>query len=191
VSLRPGAGTTGARFRVLSVVSLGGMGWCTIKIMRFPRVIRLDESDSHVYDRPAVPGEWAVPGSFVFLEADPATLNGKQQEAFRHGFLGTVSFGWSTLVAVYEISDEEYQAVIERLAAHFVQHYGAPDRTAALTAAREEAGFAASLCDHEIHTVLALERKVEGESIVESFRVVRPPGEVDHTAVKLWAVDDD
>jgi hypothetical protein len=167
------------------------MGRCTIKIMHFPRVIHLDESDSHVYDKPAIPGEWAVPGSFVFLETDPATLNGKQQEAFRHGFLGTVSFGWSTLVAVYEISDEEYQAVIERLAAHFMQHYGAPDRTAALTAAREEAGFAASLCDHEVHTLLALERKVEGESIVENFRVVRAPDAADHAAVKLWTADDD
>lgn len=159
--------------------------------MRFPRTIRLDDSDSRVYEKLAIPGEWAVPGSFVFLETDPATLNGKQQEAFRHGFLGTVSFGWSTLVAVYEISDEELEAVIERLAAHFVQHYGAPDQTAALTAAREEADFAASLCDHELHTILALERKVEGESIVESFRVVRPPSEVDHTTVKLWAIDDD
>jgi hypothetical protein len=158
--------------------------------MRFPHTIRLDDSDSRVYEKPAIPGEWAVPGSFVFLDVDSGSLNSKQWQALRHGFLGTVSFGWSTLVAVYEISDEELQAVIDRLATHFVQHHGAPDRTAALTAAREEVDFAASLCDHEIHTVLALERKIEGGSIVESFRVVRPPGEIDHTSVKLWAIDD-
>jgi len=158
--------------------------------MRFPRAIRLDESDRHVYDKPAMPGEWAVPGSFVFLHEDATTLDGKRREAFRHGFLGTDSLGWATLVVVDEISDAEYQVLIERLAALILQHYGAPDRTAAFMAAREEADFAASLCNHELHTLLALERTVEGESIVESFRVVRLPDAAHHDAMKLWTVDD-
>lgn len=159
--------------------------------MRFPRVVRLDDSDSRVYEKLAVPGEWAVPGSFVFVNVDPDSLSGKQQEAFCRGFLGTTSFGWGTLVMVDEIDDQEYQTVIERLADHFVRHYGAPDREAALAAAREEVGFAASLCDHEIHTLLALERKVEGDTIVENFRVVRPPSTIDHNGVKVWAVEDE
>lgn len=159
--------------------------------MRFPRIVRLDDSDSRVYEKLAVPGEWAVPGSFVFVNVDPDSLSGKQQEAFCRGFLGTTSFGWGTLVMVDEIDDQEYQTVIERLADHFVRHYGAPDREAALAAAREEVGFAASLCDHEIHTLLALERKVEGDTIVENFRVVRPPSTIDHNGVKVWAVEDE
>ena len=158
--------------------------------MRFPRVIRLDDSDSQVYENPAIPGEWAVPGSFVFLDVDPDTLNGKQIQAFHRGFLGTKSLGWSTLVTIAEISDEEYQVAIESLATYFMQQGGAPDRTAALTAAREEAVFAASLCDHEIHTLLTLERKAEGESIIENFRVVRVPDASDHATMKLWTVDD-
>jgi hypothetical protein len=59
-----------------------------------------------------------------------------------------------------------------------------------LKAAREEAGFAASLCEHDVHTLLALERKIEDESIVENFRVVRLPDASDHAAMKLWTVDD-
>jgi len=72
-----------------------------------------------------------------------------------------------------------------------MRHYGAPDREAALTAAREEADFAASLCNHELHTLLAMERNVEDDSIVESFRVVRPPDASDHASVKIWGVEND
>ncbi len=159
--------------------------------MRFPRIVRLDDSDSRVYENLAVPGEWAVPGSFVFLDVDPDSLSGKRLQAFRHGFLGTGSFGWSTLVMVDSISDEEYRAVIEGLVIRFMQHYAAPDRTVALAAAQEEADFAASICNHEIHTLLALERNVEDGSIVESFRVVRRPVAIDHSTVKLWTVEQD
>ena len=158
--------------------------------MRFPRIIRLDDSDSRVYEKLAVPGEWAVPGSFAFLDVDPDSLNRKQQQAFHHGFLGTASFGWGTLAMVDEISEQEYQEVIACLAEHFLRHYGAPDRESALTAAREEAGFAASLCEHEINTLLAMERQIEGESVVENFRVARPPRAVDHATVKFWTVED-
>jgi hypothetical protein len=158
--------------------------------MLFPRVIRLDDSDSKVYENTAIPGEWAVPGSFVFMNVDPGTLEGKKKQAFLHGFLGTESYGWATLVTIAEISEDEYQFVIESLAAYFMQNCGAPDRLAALKAAREEAGFAASLCEHDVHTLLALERKIEDESIVENFRVVRLPDASDHAAMKLWTVDD-
>lgn len=158
--------------------------------MRFPRVIHLDESDSRVYEPPSLPGEWAVSGSFAFVDRDPALLHGKPGQAFRSGFLGTESFGWSTLVAVEEISDEEHAAVLERLATHFMARYGAPDRTTALRAARDETEFAASLCEHPLHTLLAVERRVENGEIVEEFRVVRPTG-ADHARVRLWGIEDD
>jgi len=172
-------------------ISPRAMGWCTIKSMRFPRIIRLDDSDSRVYEKLAVPGEWAVPGSFVFIDVDPDSLNSRQQQAFRHGFLGTSSFGWGTLVMVDEISDQEYEEVVAVLAAHFMRYHGAPDRETALNAAREEAVFAASLCDHDINTLLVMDRKVEDASIVESFRVASPPDSIDHSAVKVWAMEED
>jgi len=172
-------------------ISPRAVGRCTISVMRFPLIIRLDDSDSRLYEKLAVPGEWAVPGSFAFIDVDPDSLNGGQKEAFHRGFLGTSSFGRGTLVMVDEISDQEYEEVVARLATHFMQNYGVPDREAALIAAREEAAFAASLCDHEIHTLLAMERKVENASIVESFRVASPPQSIDHSAVKVWAMEED
>jgi hypothetical protein len=153
--------------------------------MKFPRAVRLDESDTQVYTNPAVPGEWAVPGSFVFVDKDAAELAGKELQAFGHGFLGVQSFGWSTLVEVAEIDEQEYQQVINRLAEHFVERYGAPDLATALPAAREEASFAASICEHELHTLLMLERESGEEGIVERFKVVRLNA-ADHSNVKLW-----
>lgn len=158
--------------------------------MRFPRAVRLDGSDQQVYDQLAIPGEWAVPGAFAFLDSDVAAMSGKQREAFRHGFLGSTSFGWSTLVVIDEISEPEYQAVIDSLADRFVQRYGAPNRDVALAAAREEAEFAASICSHDLDTLLALERHLEDDGIVESFRVVRPPTAVDHSVVRLWSFEE-
>ena len=63
--------------------------------MKLLRTIRLDASDTFVFERAAQPGEWAVPGAFVFLDADPATLEGKARTAFRSGFLGVSSLGRS------------------------------------------------------------------------------------------------
>lgn len=159
--------------------------------MLFPRVVRLDESDVRVYDVAARPGEWAVPGAFAFLDVDTTKLTGKAQQAFRSGFMGTESFGWSTLVRIDEISVFDYLAVIERLAAHFVEKYGAPSVEAARAAAQDEADFAASVCNHPPHTLLALERVVGVEGIEESFRVVQPPSGLDHERVKLWKMEDD
>ena len=153
--------------------------------MKFPRAVRLDESDAQVYVNPAVPGEWAVPGSFAFVDKDPAQLTGKDLQAFGHGFLGVDSFGWSTLVEVAEISNHEYERVIDRLAGHFVERYGAPDLATALPAAREEASFAASICEHDLHTLLMLERESGEEGIVERFKVVRLNA-ADHSNIKLW-----
>ena len=159
--------------------------------MKFLRVVRLDDSDERVYQPAAAPGEWAVPGAFVFLDIAVEQADGKTREAFRHGFLGTDSYGWSTLVQVDEISPSEYAAVVERLAQHLVQRHDAPDMAAARAAAQEEAAFAASICDHARHTLLALDREIGEDGIVENFRVVRPPSGLDHEKVKIWKIVDD
>ena len=64
--------------------------------MKLLRTIRLDPSDGFVFAKAAEPGEWAVAGGFMFWDADPATLEGKERAAFRSGILGIGSFGWST-----------------------------------------------------------------------------------------------
>jgi hypothetical protein len=161
------------------------------RTMLFPRVVRLDDSDERVYETAAAAGEWSVPGAFVFLEIDVEQAAGKTREAFRHGFLGTDSYGWSTLVQVDEITLAEYAAVVERLARHFVQCYNAPDIEAARQMARDEAAFAASICEHPRHTLLAVDRRLGEEGIEENFRVVRPPSGLDHEKIKLWKIVDE
>ena len=84
--------------------------------MKLLRTIRLDPSDTFVFEKAAEPGEWAVSGAFVFWKRDPAALEGKARSAFRGGFLGVASLGWSTLVQIVEASDDDRLAVIDTLA---------------------------------------------------------------------------
>jgi len=140
--------------------------------LKLPRTIRLDPSDTFVYERAAEPGEWAVTGTFLFYGADPAAFAGKERQAFRAGFLGIDSFGWSTLVVVTRASAEERSFAVELLAGQLAEHCGAPDRASARAAAEEEIAFAASLCHHPEGTLLGLNRSAEGEKIRESFRTL-------------------
>lgn len=158
-------------------------------VLRFPRTIRFDASDERVFEAAAASDEWAVSGAFAFADADPASLAGKARQAFARGFLGTASFGWSTFVAVAEITQEQFEAVIDALARHFVERYGAPSPEAALPAARTEAEFAASLCAHPINTLLAVERAFGPDGIVERFRTITRDGPPAHT--KIWTIDPD
>lgn len=146
-------------------------------MLKFPRTIRLDPSDTFVFARAAEPGEWAVSGAFVFWNRDPATLEQKQRVALRSGFLGIESLGWSTLAIVTEATEAEREAMIERLAAQLMEKFGAPDIAAARFAAEEEIAFANSLCDHPPQTLLAVQRSVENGEIRERFRTLKPrPG---------------
>ena len=86
--------------------------------MKLLRTIRLDPSDTFVFEKAAEPGEWAVSGAFVFWNTDPAVLAGKARSAFRGGFLGVGSLGWSTLVQIVEASDDELEVVRGALARH-------------------------------------------------------------------------
>lgn len=157
---------------------------------RLPRTIRLDASDAAIFERAAEPGEWAVPGAFMFVHADPAALKGKARQAFANGFLGTSSFGWSTLVAVGEAGESETAVVVEALADRFVAEFGAPDRASALAAAREEVEFAAGLCGHPVNTLLAVSREFGPDGdIRESFRVIEPRAEKHHAPI--WTIVPD
>jgi hypothetical protein len=138
------------------------------------KTIRLDPSDTFVFERAAEPGEWAVPGTFVFADADVGNLQGKERTAFRAGFLGVASFGWSTLVQIVETDEAGRAAAREQLAQGLVARYGAPDMEVARAAADEELTFAESLCNHEPDTLIALHRTARDGEIRESFRILKP-----------------
>lgn len=157
--------------------------------MKFPRTIRLDSSDSHAFPRAAASGEWAVTGTFAYSEADPAGLKGKEQLAFRNGWLGTGTFGRSTMVQVAHISDAEIDEVTKRLAAHLIEAYGAPDMEEALPAARFEVADATGLAEHPSGTLLSIEREWTDDGIRERVRVIEAKNKDQHA--RIWSIEED
>src|SRR3954452_14662199 len=161
-------------------------------MLMLPRTIRLDPSDAFVFAHAAEPGEWAVTGSFLFWSEDVAALAGKARAAFRAGFVGVESLGFSTLVVIAAASAGEGEAAIESLARPLDARLGAPSLDAARAAAREEVDFAASLCQEEEGTILAMHRTLEGAQIREQFRSLRrrePPAGADRRHVQARAFE--
>jgi len=144
-------------------------------VIRLPRTIRLDRSDEVIFAPPAAPGEWAVPGTFLFAGRPSESLGRKERVAFRSGFLGVDSFGWSTLVTVSIARPEERAGAVQALARQFVDTLGAPDLATALPAAEEEISLAEDLCrGHYEGTLIALHRTEDDAGIREQFRTLKP-----------------
>jgi hypothetical protein len=142
--------------------------------LKLLRTIRLDPSDTFVFERAAESGEWAVPGGFAFAALDVARLEGKQRAAFRSGFLGIDSLGWSTLAQVVDASEEDRAAAVALLARRLVERFGAPSLAVAEAAAEEEIAFAASISNHPKGMLVALARKHDSGDIRETFRTLAP-----------------
>jgi uncharacterized protein DUF6505 len=145
------------------------------------RTIALDPSDTFVFDEPAEPGDWAVSGGFRFFDQDLATLRGKDRWAFRGGFLGVKSWGWSTLVQIVEADESDRAALVEFLAGQLVDRLGAPDLETARLAADEEVTFAESLCTHPVDTLIAVHRTVIDGEIREAFRTLQRREGIGHS----------
>jgi len=148
--------------------------------MRLLRTIRLDASDSFIFEKAAEPGEWAVSGAFAFAHCDQADLQGQTRTAFRAGFLGLESLGRSTLAQIVETHEKDRLAVVEMLARQLARRFGAPNLDVARLAAEEEIDFVASLCDHPPGVLVAVTRRHEGGAIREEFRTLRPRGGAPH-----------
>ncbi len=138
------------------------------------RTIRLDPSDSFAFERAAEPGEWAVPGTFMYFGTDVSALKGKPRVAFRSGWLGLDSFGWSTIAVVVPATAEERADAVRGLAERLVAEHGAPDLPTALAAADDEISFAESCADHPEQTLVVLHRTLDEDGgIREQFRTVK------------------
>ena len=176
LSRDPGAKETGRKRTAAGagrrrLVRSGNEGSARMKLLR---TIRLDPSDTFIFDPPAEPGEWAVSGAFAFWSGDPAALDGKARTAFRSGFLGVNSLGRSTLVQIVEASVNDRRALVEALAQRLVSDFGAPGLEQAAAAAEEEVVFAESLCDQPADTLIAVHRSFENGELREAFRTLRP-----------------
>lgn len=141
--------------------------------MKLLKTVRADTSDTFVFEHAAEAAEWAVSGAFLFANLDPTTLTGRRRAAFRGGFLGVDSFGWSTLTQIVEVAAEERATAVAQLATRLVEHCGAPDLATARPAAEEEIEFAASLCNPPVGMLIAVSRRYENAAICESFRTLQ------------------
>jgi len=160
--------------------------------MKLLRTIALDPSDTFVFDVPAEPGDWAVSGTFRFRDLDPATLSGKDHSAFRSGFLGVRSWGWSTLAQIVHASEDDRRTLVELLAMRLVERFGAPDLATARLAAEEEVEFAQSLCTHPISTLIAVHRSASDGEVRESFRRLQlKEGQGHGKAFSFMEMEDD
>ena len=101
-------------------------------------------------------------------------LEGKARPAFRGGFLGVESFGWSTLVQIVAASEADREALVQALARRLMADFGAPDMDAARAAAAEEVAFAESLCNQPLDTLIAVHRSCDDGAVRESFRTLKP-----------------
>ena len=142
--------------------------------MKLLRTIRLDPSDTFVFEPAAEPGEWAVSGAFAFWGGEPSALQGKARAAFRSGFLGVETLGWSTLAQIVEASDTDRANLVAALATQLVERFGAPDLPTAAAAAEEEVAFVESLCTQPQDTLIAVHRTYENGEVREAFRTLRP-----------------
>jgi hypothetical protein len=157
--------------------------------LKLPRAIRLDPSDTFVFDQPAEPGEWVVSGAFMFNGRDLDNFDAKERVAFRSGWLGVESFGWSTLAIVTDISMAERQKALDALAQRIHDFFNAPTIDAARAAAEEELTFAASLCEHPLQTLLAVQRTFEDGEIRERFRTITARVDFSEGGFRVFAFD--
>ena len=143
--------------------------------MKLARVIRLDQSDLEVFELPADPGEWAIPGTFAYSNWTEDDLTGKARQAFTHGWLGLTSFGRASVVAVTTITEAEREALTDLLAFHFTESWGAPSAEAARPVAAEEITQMIALCeDHPENTLIVVERALSDAGVRDKFRLVPP-----------------
>jgi hypothetical protein len=156
------------------------------------RTIALDRSDTFVFEAAAEPGDWAVSGAFRFCDRDPGKLTGKDRSAFRSGFLGVQSWGWSTLVQIVPATAADRRALVELLAAQLVDRFGAPDLATAQLAAEEEIAFAEQLCMHPVGSLIAVHRTATDGEVRESFRRLKLREGMGHSrAFSFMEVEDD
>lgn len=150
--------------------------------MKLLKTVRFDPSDARVFPLAAEPGEWCVPGGFLFARA--TELTGKAHQAFANGLLGLASGGHATFAQVVSVEDAgEMRAALTG----FLVRWGAPSEAAATEAAGQELAFVAELCeDAPIGAVFAVSRALVDGEVRESFRLIDPDAPRLHA--RVWEI---
>ncbi len=156
--------------------------------MKLARVIRLDGSDLEIFSTAAEPGEWAIPGTFAYSNWTEDDLTGEAKQAFAHGWLGLTSFARASVVAITTITETERDELIDLLAFHFTESWGAPDIDTARPVAAEEIAQMITLCeDHADNTLIVVERSLTDAGVNDKFRLIPPQG----ASLEAFAVHGD
>ena len=154
--------------------------------MHLAKTMRLDISDKKIFSNPAEPGEWAITGTFSYVNVDYGGLNSKGKIAYKSGWLGLGSFGRSTLVCVTVINKFEIQQLIHKLAEYIFREFKAPNMLDALDAARHEVSDMSVLCDHPTGTLLAIGREFDDIGIKEQVGKIQNSNDENHT--RIWEI---
>lgn len=158
---------------------------------RLLRAVRFDDSDSRVFPRSAAVGECLVVASGLLADRFAGSSDAKERLAFAQGFLGIDGLGFATFAEAALLA-EPLEALEDRLAGRLLAEAGAPDRTAALAAARallaESAELAQGLPEGSL---LAVERSLDAVSgeLHERLRRVEPARPDLHA--RIWLIEPD
>ena len=88
--------------------------------MKFARTIRFDKSDLNIFPVAAEEGELALVGTFSFNNIQNEDLKGKVKQAFSNGFIGCSSFGYSTLVSLVTVNEDDLINLQYSLGQYFI-----------------------------------------------------------------------
>jgi uncharacterized protein DUF6505 len=129
------------------------------------RAVRLDESDGQVFREhgAAREGEWVTTAGFAVCDASTA-----------NSFMAVESRARCTIAEVVEVSDADFDAVVDALAWQLVRGWNAPSYEAARTLAEEEARHTAEVCETlapEVWITVQRERREEDGALEEQYSV--------------------
>ena len=142
--------------------------------MKFPKAVRLDDTDSRVFgaEGAATEDEWVVSGGYA--ASGPAAGERGPLTHRDNTFIGVASHGRCSIAGVCEIDATAYQALIEQLARHFLDDLGAPSPAAARAAAEEECAYTADLCEGFSPEVwITVRREQTAEGVGEHYSVFK------------------
>jgi len=155
--------------------------------MKFARTIHFDKSDLNIFPIASEEGELAVVGTFNFYNMEQKDLKGKIRQAFTNGFMGCKTFGYSTLISLVNVTEEDLEKLKDDLGQYLIDKYGAPNKEIASKAASEEINLMLELCrDHETGSLLSISREWTEQGIKEKYRNL--PKAESCAEQKIWTV---
>ena len=158
--------------------------------MKLAKSIKFDKSDSLVFERNSIEGDWAIPGGFIFSFLKEEDIVGKVKQAFSNGFFCLPSFGFSTFVCVASFSEKDFDEAINTLGNYMLLNYNAPSELEAMRVAKNELIFMSDICkNHELGSLLSINRIITNQGIKEEFRKISKPDSC--AEQKIWSLVDD